>query len=265
LSCCSIGLGGGIFQENFDPTYFDTKKITELKEQFPNDILGLKIRIPRELVSDLEPLKRAIKIASDIGDMSVCVHVTNAPASMDEVAKLLRAGDIFCHVFHGRGPTILDDKGQVLEGVRDARNRGVIFDMSHGKTNFSNDVCLRAMEMGFSPDVISTDMGTNRFFKGLRVRSLPFVMSKMISFGMPLYDVVNCVSAVPAKLMKMEGMIGTLAPEARADVTIMKIEPTEAVFEDFEGKKRALDKLIVPVMTILDGQVVFAREGFSLS
>ncbi|MDI5454264.1 exodeoxyribonuclease V subunit gamma, partial [Salmonella enterica subsp. enterica serovar Cerro] len=44
----------------------------------------------------------------------------------------LRRGDIIAHAFHGKGSTILTDEGAVLAEVRQARERGVIFDAAGG-------------------------------------------------------------------------------------------------------------------------------------
>lgn len=264
LSCCSIGLAGGAYLENFSPELFDKDGILQLKEEFPDDILGLKIRIPKQLVHDLRPLEKAIELAEEIGNMSVCVHVTNAPASMADVAKILRRGDIFCHAYHGTGQTILSENGDVLPAIREARERGILFDMSHGNTNFSNAVCQKALAQGFPPDIISTDMGVVRFYQGRRVRSLPFVMSKLLSFGMTMIDVVRCVTATPAKSMNMSGVIGTLGAGARADIAIVKKVAREVHFEDASGSSCSGNVLLLPQMTMLSGQSVFIMNDFNL-
>lgn len=264
LSCCSVGLAGTNYHENFNPNFFDFDRIAMLKSEYPEDILGLKIRIPRQLVIDLHPLEKALELAEKVGNMSVCVHVTNAPASMEDVAKLLRKGDIFCHVYHGTGDTILDTSDRVLPEIHEARKRGVVFDMSNGQTNFSNAVCIKALKDGFLPDVIATDMGINRFHRGLRARSLPFVMSKLLNFGMSLTEIVRCVTQTPAALMRMQEKIGTLAPGAFADICIMKKVARQVTFDDVFGDVRQGNKLLVPQMTFLNGNIVFAQGDFDL-
>jgi len=264
LSCCSVGLAGTNYHENFNPDFFDAKRIAILKGEYPDDILGLKIRIPRQLVTDLRPLEKALELAESIGNLSVCVHVTNAPASMEDIARLLRKGDVFCHVYHGTGNTILDAGDHILPAIHDARKRGVVFDMSNGQTNFSNAVCIKAIADGFLPDVISTDMGTNRFHRGRRARSLPFVMSKLMAFGMSLPDIVRGVTQTPAALMHMQGRIGTLAPGAFADVCIMKKIAKEVTFEDVLGDVRCGNELFVPQMTFLNGNVMYGQGDFDV-
>jgi predicted amidohydrolase len=183
---------------------------------------------------------------------------------MADVAKILRRGDIFCHAYHGTGQTILSENGDVLPAIREARERGILFDMSHGNTNFSNAVCQKALAQGFPPDIISTDMGVVRFYQGRRVRSLPFVMSKLLSFGMTMIDVVRCVTATPAKSMNMSGVIGTLGAGARADITIVKKVAREVHFEDTSGSSCSGNVLLLPQMTMLSGQSVFIMNDFNL-
>ena len=47
-------------------------------------------------------------------------------------------------------------------------------------------------------------------------------MAKYMTMGMNLMDVLNTVTAAPAKIMGMEGKIGTLQPGADADIVILK-------------------------------------------
>ena len=86
------------------------------------------------------------------------VHVTNAPCTMDRIAALLRPGDVFCHCYHGTGPTIVDAEGHVLPGIRAARARGVVFDACNGRNNFAFAPAKAAIADGFPPDIISTDL-----------------------------------------------------------------------------------------------------------
>lgn len=77
---------------------------------------------------------------------------------MKELVSLLRRGDIIAHAFHGKGSTILTDEGAVLAEVRQARERGVIFDAANGRSHFSMNTARRAIANGFLPDIISSDL-----------------------------------------------------------------------------------------------------------
>ena len=221
-------------------------------------------RLGHELKADTKNLAAAVEIAEEMGDMAVCVHVTDSPDGLDKVAKVLRKGDIVCHAFHGVGNTILGSNGKILDAIWEARERGVLFDQCNGKKNFSIEVCKSALAQKFPPDVISTDMGVDKLNYSSYVRSLPSVMGKLMSCGMTLTDVVKCTTQIPAKLMHMEGQIGTLAPGAYADVSIFKLEKRRVMHFDtfnvpFEG-----EHLLIPQMTVTNGLIAFAQEYFNL-
>jgi predicted amidohydrolase len=264
LSCYSMGLGGGKIVENFDPALFDKVRIRNAKERIPNDILGLKMRLGHKLKAGIENLQAAVDIANEIEGMAVCVHVTDSPDSLEKVVKILRKGDIMCHCFHGTGNTILDENGKIFDAVWEARERGVYFDQCNGKFNFSIDVSNAALAQGFLPDVISTDMGSDKLNYSPNVRSLPYVMSKYLSCGISLYDVIERTTQTPAKLMHMEGRIGTLAPGAFADVSIFTIEKRRVVHFDTFQKPFVGEHLMVPMMTVTGGQLAYAQAGFNL-
>src|SRR5262249_39546621 len=149
----------------------------------------------------------------------VTVHTTNPPICPAEIAALLRPGDVYCHVYQGKGETIVGPNGKVAQGVVAARQRGVRFDTANGRFNFSFRVARAAIADGFLPDIISSDL-TNKTLFGDFVFSLPFVMMKFLAMGMTLDGVVGASTAVPARQIGMQGKIGTLAPGAFADVAI---------------------------------------------
>ncbi|MGI6789822.1 amidohydrolase family protein [Aminivibrio sp.] len=264
LSCYSMGLGGGKIHENFDERLFDKELIIRVMSSFPNVVLGLKIRCSIPLIKDLAPLKRLVEIAEEIGPFPICVHTTNPPESIVHIADILRKGDIFCHVYHGTGDVILNEKKEIKEKILEARERGVIFDVAHGNNHFSNEICLKALEQGFYPDIISTDMTNDKLYSSTKARSLPFVMSKFLSMGMPLYDIVRCVTETPSKLMGMSGIIGTLSPGANADIAIMGLVEKEFPSMDAKGSLYTGNRMLLPQMTLINGEIVYSQEDFNL-
>lgn len=257
-------------EPNYDPATFNEMRIRETIEKYGEEIVALKIMLSEHIVHDLgiTPLVEMIKIAEKVGK-PVCVHTTNPPCTASEIASLLRKGDIYCHCFQGTGDpsrTIVDESGKVYPAVKEARMRGVLFDAANGRMHFSFVVAEKAMQDGFYPDVISTDIVKPAFNLFNFNRNLPFLMSKYLNMGMGLIDVVRAVSETPAKSMNMEGKIGTLRPGALADVTILQLrENQRVVFED-DNKSGSVwgDKLLVPMMTILDGCVQYSVTDFNL-
>lgn len=262
LCCYSLGQGGAPFSECYDPELFQPEGMARVLDTYRDEILGLKLRFSEPMVHDLKPLERTFEIARELGT-HVCVHTTNPPVPIEQMLSCFGRDDIFTHVFHGRGRTILDERGRVLPEVWSARERGVIFDMAHGNNHFSNVVCRAAFAQGFFPDVIASDMSGEKLYYGIRCRSLPFVMSTLVSLGMAFPDVVRAVTATPARLMGMSGEIGTLAPGALADVAIMTLEERENPTIDFSGDVYVSQYMLVPQMTILDGHTAFSQPYFS--
>jgi predicted amidohydrolase len=265
LSCYSMGLGGGRIVENFDPALFDEKRIAFVKDEYPDCILGLKMRLSHGLAADIRPLAAAVEMAERIGGMRVCVHVTNPPADMRDIASILRSGDILCHMYHGTGSTILDKDGRILPEVLKARERGVIFDVANGSKNCFHKVALAAIREGFLPDIISTDMTMDKTNSGMHVRSLPFAMSKFLSMGISLHDVVKATTEYPAMVLNMQGKVGTLAPGAFADISILRLTDREVSYVDTDGQTYAGKGLLVPQMTIANGVLAFGQVDFNLA
>ncbi|MDR1535716.1 MAG: amidohydrolase family protein [Planctomycetota bacterium] len=260
----SAGLPDEWMPENIDPRYYNEKDIRKVKDCHGDDILGLKIRLASDLCSDIQPLKAALALAERIGDLRVCVHVTNSPCRMEEIADLLRPGDIFCHMYHGRRDTILDPTDEIWPKIRRARERGVIFDSSHGMGNFCHAVALKAIQRGFWPDVISTDIGNFKIYISHWARSLPFLMSKHLDMGMDLTSVIRAVTETPARLMGLAGRIGTLAPKAYADVAIFRLEDRRVRHQDFFNDFFYGRRLFMPRFVICGGEYVWGAADFNI-
>ena len=110
------------------------------------------------------PLSATVELADEIG-CNVSVHITNPIMDLEEIGRILRKGDVICHMYQGKGEeTILDAKGNVRKGLLEAREKGVIFDASNGCNNYDLEVCRQAMAQGFWPDIISSDINTSGFY-----------------------------------------------------------------------------------------------------
>jgi dihydroorotase len=250
-------------EEELHPKYYDEPRLAELFHRHRGQCLGLKIRLSKTLVGDLGalPLVRTLEVAERIG-CAVAVHTTNPPIAPEDIAGLLRPGDVYCHVYHGTGDTIVGADGKVGAGLRSARRAGVVFDTANGRRNFSFKVARAALADGFLPDIISSDLTRNTLFADF-VFSLPFVMMKFLGMGMTLDQVVAACTSAPARQIGMEGALGTLAPGAFADVAIfrrMTKQPT-VVKDDF-GDALTVDDWLLPQMTILDGRIVYRQIDF---
>ena len=250
------------YSENVDPKNYDLGRLKELFQQYAGRIVGLKVRQGQEMVGDfgLEPLKETVKIAAALG-CRVTVHTANPPGDIAELVSILRPGDVFCHCYHGRGSTILDQNGKVRQEIRQARRDGVIFDTADARIHHSFPVIQAALADGFLPDVISTDVTRSSLF-GNMVFGLPAVMSKYLSLGIPLENVVRACTATPAGLIGMSGKLGTLAPGAFADIAIFELTDKAFLFKNRLEETFCGNQLMIPKMTILNGKMMFRQIDF---
>ena len=248
--------------ENIDPRGYDEGAAAAWMERYPGQILGLKVRMGRETAGELgiAPLRETVRMAQRLG-CRAAVHVSNAPVPVREMAELLRPGDVFCHVYQDRGDSILDEHGRVWPEILAARERGVLFVVAHGMRNASNDVACRALEQGFRPDLIGTDLSSFVAYRS-GVIGQPFLMSKFMALGLSLSEVVALCTAAPARLLGLGDDIGTLRPGAVGDLAVLRLTERPVAFRDYHGDEVRGNTLLVPELTVSAGRIVYRQVGF---
>jgi len=253
-------------QEKFEPSEYRPQQIARIVDAYRDNILGLKIRYSKGIASSIDSLKETIRIARN-SNIRVCIHTTNPPTPLDEVAGLLEKDDIYCHMYQGMGDeTILDtSSGKIRGSILKARERGVIFDSANGRANFSFAVAIPAMKQGFHPDIISTDWTIDKLNYSPHAKNLPYVMAKFLKFGMSFNEVIRAVTQSPARLMGMEGKIGTLRAEAYGDIAVFKKIQHKVIQQDFSGATFETDELLIPQMTVIGGDIVFCQGDFAFA
>ena len=264
LNVSANGQPGGGINEDFDPEHFSLPEIKDLVDEYPGQIRGLKIRMESAIMGQwgLAPLIRAKEISTQLG-LPLVVHAANPPAPEAELLAILGSGDILCHCYHGKNEhTILDDQGKVRPEVWAARERGVLFDMANGVTNYNHDVAISALADGFLPDIVSSDLCDVVFNNDGYGKSLPYTMSKMLCLGMSIREVVRATTEIPAVMLGLEGKAGTLAESAWGDITILKAVENTPIFLDNFGKGITGNTLLVPQMTIKSGNILFRQCDF---
>jgi predicted amidohydrolase len=262
VNICPGGLIATRYSEQLDPKYYDEAALEELFDRYRGQLLGIKVRVSKEIVGNLgiKPLESTLEIARRF-DCPVVVHTTDPAVAPEKIAGMLRPGDVYCHVHQGSGETIIDAQGSVRSVLFAAQKSGIIFDASNGKNNFSFKVAQAALAQGFLPDVISSDLSKKNIFTSF-VFSLPFVMMKYLNMGMKLEQVVAACTSVPACLIGMKGQLGTLAPGALADIAIFHPGKKRLTIKDLFGNSLTGDEMLVPQMTVLNGQIVYRQIDF---
>jgi dihydroorotase len=217
-------------------------------------IRGIKVRMSRSVVGEngLEPLRIAKALANEL-DVPVMVHIGNAPPFLGDILDLLTAGDVVTHAFHGKPGGILDTRGHLLPQAQTALDRGVVFDVGHGSASFSFRTMERAKALGIKVQTISTDIYRENYSGP--VYSLAMTMSKLLYVGYSLQEVLTAVTSNPARVLRMDGDIGTLRPGTVADVSVFRVVNKPVRLIDSEGVEVTGDTALVPVYTLKNGRV----------
>lgn len=230
----------------FTPLFVNIDETIKVIKENREHILGIKWAHHH-----ITGLELARKVADRI-ECPIMAENRHIPESL----KYLGKGDILTHLYIHRDKEknygcILDDGMKVLPEYIEAIKRGVILDVGHGKGSFSWKIAEKAIKEGIKPDTISTDLWIGNV--NGPVYDLPTTMSKFLLLGMSLEDVIKATTTKPAEVLGKLGEIGTLKPEACADITILKLTEGKYVFEDTMGEKRIGDKKLEPVHVIRKG------------
>ena len=175
----------------------------------------------------------------------------------------LRPGDIFTHTF-SYGPknreTIVDEDLKLKPFVLKAQQRGIFFDVGHGGGAFSFRQAIPAARQGFWPDVISTDLHIESMNAGMK--DLTNVMSKFLSMGMPLKDVIARVTSKPAAIIRRPAL-GQLGVGAVADIAVFEVQEGQFGYLDVRGMRMDGKQRIHHLLTVRAGKVVWDLEGLA--
>lgn len=239
------------------PEYANVSKACAMIEQHRDVILGVKVRLTRNSIvserSGMLPLHRA-REAADAAGLPMMVHPQNAwCGSIDDILALMRERDILTHCFHGMACGILNEGGRVRRVVREAMERGVVFDVGHGAGSFNWEVAERALAQGVQPQTISSDLHVYNLHGP--VYDLATVVTKFLHLGLPLDDAIAKVTAVPAQTIRMPDKIGTLAVGAWGDAVVFELRGGEFQLVDAHGAVRIGKQKLVLVAVVKGGHV----------
>jgi dihydroorotase len=81
------------------------------------------------------------------------------------------------------------------------------------------------------------------------------VLNELLALGLRLPDVVRMVTANPAVMLGMEGQIGTLAPGAVADVSVLARDTGRWTLEDSLGQRITTSERLRPEFALKGGTV----------
>jgi dihydroorotase len=177
----------------------------------------------------------------------------------DLLLQHMRPGDIHTHVYAAHIP-LLDESGKVQAFALEARRRGIVFDVGHGAGSFWFRIAVPAIEQGFLPDSISTDMHKRSIL--IPQATMPLTMSKLLNMGMPLAEVVRRSTLHPAREINRPEL-GTLSPGAGADIAVFELEEGDFGFIDSGRARMRGTQRLRCLMTLKDGDIVWDLNGLA--
>ena len=259
LNIVGSGMKGGATEQNLGD--MDAKLTSMVAKQYPDLIVGIKLA--HYVGADWTPTDRAVE-AGKLAGIPVMIDFGAAEPLLSWETLLLeklRPGDILTHCFgqtKGRMHTV--ENGKVQPYAIAAQKRGIIFDVGHGGGSFIFEQAIPAVQQGFKPNSISTDLHTGSMNAGMK--DMTNVMSKMLNIGMTLNEVIAASTWNPAMEIK-KTQLGHLTVGAMADVTLLSLDKGTFGFIDVGGNKIVGDKKLTCQMTLLNGDVVWDLNGLA--
>jgi dihydroorotase len=175
------------------------------------------------------------------------------------LTQKLRPGDIYTHCYSGLRNELTSD-GKVNPGMIAGRKRGVIFDVGHGGGSFAWRVAVPALEQGFYPDSISTDLHITSMNAGMK--DMLNVMGKFLALGQSVDDVIAESTWHPAREIHQE-QLGNLSVGAPADVSVLRVAQGDFGYTDMYGARQNGNQKFICELTVKGGKILYDLNGIS--
>lgn len=233
--------------ESSNLAYLDQDLCARIVQRDRDLVVGVKVRIDGNATGGNGPeaLRRARWVA-DRCEVPLMVHIGVAPVAagrptlgISEVLASMREGDVLTHCMTRQSIRLAEVVGgrwHASGAAARARAEGIVLDVGHGAGSFSFEVAEALLEAGLPPDVISTDLHQHSVLGP--VFDLPTCLSKFLSLGMSLPEVIRAATRRPAEAIGRFPELGSLRPGARADVAVFASEDGRFQFEDVHGERR---------------------------
>ncbi|MEO1686912.1 MAG: amidohydrolase/deacetylase family metallohydrolase [Pseudomonadota bacterium] len=214
-------------------------------------IVGIKIRLGRHASGEqgMSPFEYALQTAEETG-LPMMVHIDEPPPSYEEVLARMRPGDVLTHCFRPFPNSPATAQGTIRAGVRDARERGVLFDVGHGKGSFAFKTARAMLANGFLPDTISSDVHA-LCIDGPAYDQVT-TLSKFLCMGVPLDEVIRR-STETAAFALQRPELGTLRPGSPGDATLLELATGAFDYEDVVGEVMTGDRRLLARGCVIGG------------
>ncbi len=238
--------------ESHDLRLMAPRDAVEVVQANKDLIIGIKVRIGRVASgpSGIAPLDIALEVADETG-LPMMVHIDEPPPSYEAVVGRLRPGDVLTHCYRPFPNAPIDRAGHVKPAVAAARERGVLFDIGHGKGSFSWKTARAMMAAGFPPDTISSDVHM-LCINGPAYDQVT-TMSKFLCLGMDLNTIIASSTVNAARALRWPEL-GSLKPGSVGDASILTVRSGRFGYEDVLGEVVTGERKIVPEGIVVGGQ-----------
>src|SRR5262245_39612399 len=239
-----------------DPANVDVAATRAAIERHRDVIVGIKARLSKNVAgaNDVPALKLAQQVARPL-NIPIMIHMGQTVSPLPDILAILKPGDIVTHMYAPPPNGIFGHDDKLIPAVRDARKRGIWFDFGNGRIDhWTWAIAEHAMKERVFPDTFSTDWG--QAARTDQVFNFATVMSKFLLLGMPLADVIACVTSNVAKAFPAFKGLGTIRAGSQADVAVMELRQGTFELEDnYKGKRTGMQKLVTTA-TVLAGKRV---------
>jgi len=282
------GLVGHRYTALYGPGGIDVRETVRAIEKNRDLVKGIKAHGEVGGYSrwGIETLRLA-KEASRQGGVPVYVHLGRLWADADgvridpdtvlpKVVPLLAPGDILAHPFTKNAGAFVSREGKVHPLIFEAVKAGVRIDIGRGG-HMSYRAARAVLEAGIMPFTVGGDVhgytierledgvwdggyfdesaGAPAPIGGARVYSLTQVINELLALGIALEDVMRMVTCNAAAMLGMTDDLGTLAPGAVADVTVLAIDHGRWTLSDSLGEEITASTRLRPEATVRAGRL----------
>lgn len=246
-----------------DTEDMDSAKTADKIKQYPGVIVGIKTaHFAKPGWTAIDRAVAAGKMANVPVMVDDKITTGSQRTSAEKLLQHMRPGDMHTHTFNDRQLEVVDRyTGKVQPWIWEARKRGVLFDMGHGGGSFLWPVATKAMEQGFAPDTISTDLHATSIM--IQQADMTNCISKLMNLGMTLQDAIAKSTVAPAKAIRMQNDLGALGVGRAADIAIVQLNQGVYAFKDAWGKKFIGKQKLDCIMTVRAGAVVHDANGLA--
>jgi dihydroorotase len=249
--------GFGMMTDHVEQGDFDADAVAALAKKHKDIVVGVKSA--HYQLPDWKSVDQAIEAgkAAGIPIMVDFGYFLPERPYWQLVTQRLRPGDISTHMFRGPVPYV-DSNGKLYDYLKQARSRGIRFDVGHGGGSFAMRNAVPAVKQGFFPDSISTDLHTGSMNAGMM--DMPATMSKMLVMGMPLKEVIRASTWTPAQMIKREEL-GHLSVGAIADVAVFNLMKGKFGYVDAYGARLEGGERLMCELALSGGRVAWNWNG----